>query len=123
MPTDIDSILNSTKKSLGIAAEYTYFDTDIIIHINSVFSSLELLGVGPSGDQFIITGPDETWDEFLGTQKNVNMVKSYIYMRVRLIFDPPQSGFGLDSLQKQIDKMEWLMMVATSSTPNVQAGS
>lgn len=121
MPTtDEDSILNNTKKVLGIPAEYPQFDLDITLHINSVFSTLYQLGVGPQDDQFLITGTDETWADFIGTQKNVNMVKSYIYLRVRLLFDPPASGFGLTSIQEQIKEFEWRMNVAQSSSPNVE---
>lgn len=119
MPTeDIDSILNSTKKLLGIGSEYDMFDLDITLHINSVFSTLAQLGIGPEDDQFLITGPTETWDDFLGAQKNVNMVKSYVYLRVRLLFDPPASGFATDSITRQITELEWRLNVAQSSVPN-----
>ena len=105
-----DSILNSTKKILGIAEDYTAFDLDIMTHINSVFSDLNQLGVGPD-PAFAIDGVDETWAEFLGNNKNINSVKTYIYLRVRLIFDPPPTSFSITAAEKQIKESEWRLMV------------
>lgn len=117
-PTDDASILQSIKKLLGIGSDYDQFDLDITLHINSVFSILQQLGIGPQDDQFLITGATETWDTFLGTQKNVNMVKSYVHLKVRLMFDPPASGFVTDAITNQIKELEWRLNVAQSSTPN-----
>lgn len=101
-----DSILNSIKKLLGFEPEYTAFDTDITIHINSAFSVLHSLGACPP-DGFMITGAEETWTSFLEDTQHVFMVKSYVYLKVRLIFDPPATSFAIAAYQKQIDEFEW----------------
>lgn len=108
-----DSILTSIKKLLGIEAEYTHFDADIMMHINSVFSILTQMGVGPS-DGFSITGPDETWSDFLGVlnPNTFSMVKSYVYQKVRLLFDPPLSSAAMDAINRQISEFEWRLFVA-----------
>jgi hypothetical protein len=105
-----NSILDGTKKALGLGAEYDAFDSDIIMHINSVFFTLNQLGVGPKAG-FAIEGAAETWDTFLGEDLNLNAVKSYVYLRVRLLFDPPQNSFGIASMEKQIEQMEWRLNV------------
>lgn len=106
-----ESILTSIKKLLGIEENYTHFDQDIIIHINSVLSILKQIGVGPSGG-FVITGGDETWDQFIKKDFNsFSMVKSYIYLKVRLLFDPPLSSAAVDSINKQIAEYEWRLFV------------
>ena len=107
-----ESILDSTKKVLGIESDYTAFDIDIIMHINSVFSTLQQLGIGANHEEsFAITGKDEMWEDFIGTEKNVNAVKSYMYLRVRLLFDPPATSFAQDSMQKQAQELEWRLNV------------
>lgn len=116
--TDRDSVLTSVKKMLGIAAEYTAFDTDIIIHINTVLSELQQLGVGLTDEQYEITSADDTWTMVLTTQKNLAMIRSYTYLRVRLMFDPPSSGYTTTSFQNQINELGWRIMTAASSTPN-----
>lgn len=107
-----DSILDSTKKILGMAPEFKAFDLDILTHINSVFSDLEQIGVGPAGGFFI---EDETalWGDLLGTDPRLNRVKSYVFLRVRLLFDPPATSFAIASLEKQAEQMEWRLQVAT----------
>ena len=106
----MDSILLSTKKSLGLAASYTAFDPDVIMHINSVMLDLNQLGLGPTGG-FVITGEDELWTDFIGTRKDLVAVQSLTYLKVRLLFDPPQTSFVIDSINKQIEKFEWRLMV------------
>lgn len=101
-----DSILNGTKKILGVGAEYDAFDLDIITHINSVFSTLQQLGIGPE-EGFMIEGEDELWEDFLGNDKRLNAVKSYTYLRVRLLFDPPANSFLVASLDEQRKELEW----------------
>lgn len=101
-----DSILNSIKKLLGFEPDYTAFDTDIQIHINTVFSVLHNIGASPV-EGFFITGPEETWSDFLEERMHVEMVKTYMYLRVRLLFDPPATSFALDAFKKQIDEFEW----------------
>lgn len=105
-----DSILLSTKKILGIDANYTAFDIDIITHINSVFSDLNQLGIGPV-DGFIIADEFTTWDLFLENDPRLNAVKSYMYLRVRLLFDPPQTSYLITSLKEQAKEMEWRLNV------------
>lgn len=104
------SILNSTKKVLGLEADYTDFDTDILTHINSVFSTLNQLGIGPS-EGFMIEDATPTWDAFLGEDLRLNQVRSYVFLRVRLLFDPPPTSFVIESLQQQINKLEWSINV------------
>mgnify|MGYP003621841999 CR=1 FL=1 len=106
----MDSILLSTKKSLGLAASYTAFDPDVIMHINSVMLDLNQLGLGPTGG-FVITGEDELWTDFIGARKDLVAVQSLTYLKVRLLFDPPQTSFVIDSINKQIEKFEWRLMV------------
>jgi hypothetical protein len=117
-----ESILQSTKKSLGIDPSYDVFDPEILMHINSVFSTLHQLGVGLSDDQFEVEDATSTWDQALTSQKNLVMIKSYIYLRVRLLFDMPQTGFATTSMENQAKELEWRISVAASSTPNLPAG-
>ena len=113
-----ESILNTTKKILGISEDYKAFDLDIVTHINSVLGTLNDLGVGPVNG-FMITGPDETWDELIENEMRLNRVKSYVYLRVRLLFDPPTSSFHLESLKEQVKEMEWrLTNVIEINIPN-----
>jgi hypothetical protein len=102
----MDSILTSIKKLLGIEEEDTSFDGDVIIHINSVMTSLNQLGVGPETG-FLITGKDEKWSDLLGGRKDLGMVTSYVYMKVRLIFDPPTVASVIDAYNREIEKNEW----------------
>ncbi len=106
-----DSILTSVKKLLGINEDYTQFDVDLIMHINSVFSVLTQLGIGPS-DGFHIEDKTATWTDFLEDSEKLEMVKSFMVLRVRLLFDPPSSSFVLDSLQRQADEFTWRLQVA-----------
>lgn len=110
----MDSILNSIKKLLGITEEYTHFDNDLIMHINSVFMTLNQLGVGPS-EGFAITGSYETWNDFVEEDQRLDAVKSYIYLKVRLLFDPPTSSAVLDAINRQISEFEWRLNIAAES--------
>ena len=110
----MDSILTSIKKLLGIAEEYTQFDVDIIKHINTVFMILTQMGVGPP-EGFSITGADETWDNFLSGSTNLEGVKTYVYMKVQLMFDPPTSSAKLDSANRIIGELEWRLNLAGES--------
>ena len=101
-----DSILEGTKKALGLEADYTPFDLDITMHINSVFLTLQQLGVGPT-EGFSISGSEEKWEAFIGNNKNLNAVKTYMYLRVRLLFDPPTTSFAIESMANQVKEMEW----------------
>ena len=110
----MDSILISVKKQLGIAPEDTSFDDEIVIHTNSVFSLLTQLGVGPA-DGFRISDADAVWGDYLGDVGTVEMVKSYMFMKVRLIFDPPQSSAGRESLEALAKEFEWRINVAVDT--------
>lgn len=115
-----DSILQSTKKLLGLEASYDAFDLDIITHINTAFSTLYQAGVGPL-EGFFIEDSDDTWDRFLGNKMHINDVKTYIYFRVKLIFDPPTTSFAIESVKAQIDELIWRLNVADdlSYTPPI----
>lgn len=101
-----DSILLSVKKTLGLEEDYTAFDQDVMMHINSVFSTLNQLGVGPV-DGFMIDDATSNWADFLGGDLNLNNVKTYIYLRVRLLFDPPTMAYLVTSLAEQVKELEW----------------
>jgi hypothetical protein len=109
------SILTDTKKILGIVEEDTTFDPDILIHINTVFSVLNSLGIGPTAG-FIIEDKTPTWEDYLGTDLNLSSVKTYIYLRVRIFFDPPASSFVLTAMQEQIRELEWRLNVEREHT-------
>ncbi len=105
----ITSILDSIKKNLGLDTDYTIFDPDITMHINTIFFSLQQLGVGPSAG-FAIEDNTATWNQYIGTD-HINAVKSYVYIKVRLLFDPPATSFAIDSLAKQAEELEWRLNV------------
>ena len=100
-----DSILNSVKLQLGILPEYTVFDQQLILAINTAFSILHQLGVGPK-DGYAIENKSNRWDEVV-TKQSLNMVKSYVFLKVKLLFDPPATSFVLDAYNKQLAEMEW----------------
>jgi hypothetical protein len=105
----MESILTSIKKMLGIAEEYTQFDQDIIIHINSVFTTLRQLGVGPSTGFYIEDATSE-WTDFIPDLTKIQAVKTYMYLKVRLLFDPASIGSAtLASYERQISELEWRM--------------
>lgn len=104
------SILNSTKKILGIEVSYTAFDPDIMIHINSVFVTLYQLGIGPDTG-FAIEDATPTWVDFLGSDPRFNSVKTYVYLRVRMLFDPPTTSYLINSMKEQVQELEWRLNV------------
>lgn len=106
----MEDILTSIKDLLGISDEDPSFDSEIIVHINSVFSMLNDIGVGPS-DTFHIDSNTHYWNEFLTDNKLINMVKTYMYLRIKLIFDPPSNSVLLESINKQINEFEWRLNV------------
>lgn len=102
----MDSILNTTKKAIGPTAQYEYFDPEIIMHINSVFMDLEQIGVGPS--HFTIEDDTTLWSDFLPDDDlNLEAVKSYMFLRVKLLFDPPTNSSMVQAMERQVDKWEW----------------
>lgn len=100
-----NSILTGTKKILGLDESYTAFDHDVVVHINSAFSTLNQLGIGPTG--FSVEDASAIWSDLSLTTELTNMIKTYIYLKVRLAFDPPGTGFLLDSMTNQISEHEW----------------
>ena len=110
-----DSILDSTKKVLGLDPSYTPFDEDIILHINSVLATLNQLGIGPAAG-FAVVDNATTWTEFLGDDPTLNSVKTYVYLRVRLLFDPPTTSFLLSALQDQVREFEWRLNTKREET-------
>jgi len=105
-----ESILQSTKKILGIEADYTVFDQDIITHINAAFSILNQLGVGPV-EGYYISDDSDAWDEFIVPPNQLHLVKTYVYLKVRILFDPPGTSFLLNSAQEQVKEYEWRLNV------------
>ena len=111
----MDSILTSIKKLLGISEEYEHFDADIIMHINSVFMTLTQLGVGPS-EGFYINDEETIWTDFIPDLVKLQAVKTYVYLKVRLLFDPASVGSStLASYERQIQELEWRLNVAAES--------
>lgn len=110
----MESILNSIKKLLGIAEDYDHFDSDIIMHINSVFATLTQLGVGPE-DGFSIDDESAKWEDFLPEERMLHSVKSYMFMKVKLMFDPPLSSAVIECTKEQIKELEWRLQVAVDS--------
>ena len=107
----MDSILTSIKKILGITEDYHHFDSDLIVHINSVFSILTQLGVGPANG-FSILDENDTWDDFITDRSTIEMIKSYMALKVRLMFDPPLSSSVTDSFNRLVNEFEWRLNVA-----------
>lgn len=105
-----DSILLSVKKMLGIPPEYEQFDPEIIIHINSVFSILTQLGVG-SDEGFSIKDSTASWSDYIPEGKAVEDIKTYVYLKVRLIFDPPQSSAAIEAMKQLASEFEWRINV------------
>ena len=120
MGENMDNILSSIKKLLGIPTEETAFDSDIIMHINSVFVILNQLGIGPTNG-FTISDDYALWSDFIPDGQNLELVKSYMYMKVRLLFDPPSSSAVLSAMEKSISEFEWRLNVqAETKTEETQ---
>lgn len=108
----VNSILDSIKKKLGVGADYDVFDLDIMTHINTAFMTLNQLGIGPT-EGFAIENAEATWDTFLGASASplLSSVKSHIYFKVRLAFDPPPTSFHIAAIEKQIQELEWRLLI------------
>lgn len=113
----MDSILTSVKKMLGIDEAYEYFDADIIMHINSVFMILNQLGVGPKSP-FRIEDHYPEWQDFSKDISFIQLVKTYMFMKVKLMFDPPQSSSAVEALNRQISEFEWRLNVQVDPKEN-----
>ena len=100
------SILNSTKHALGISEDYTAFDHMIIMHINTALNTVSQLGIGPA-DGLSISDESTTWDEMIGSDRLYNQVKTYVYLRVRMLFDPPTTSYLINALESQLRELEW----------------
>lgn len=109
-----ESILESVKHMLGPGSCDDHFDDDLIIFINGVFSQLTQLGVGPEKG-FFIDGPDKFWEEYINDDPKLEMVKTYMYTKVRLRFDPPQSSSVIQLMQQDASELEWRLNVAADS--------
>ena len=110
------SILDSVKKVIGMDPSYTAFDIDIIMHINTQFSKLYNLGVGPKNAAFEIEDKNAKWSDFLQGKTNINMAKTYVCMAVRLIFDPPPTSFGIEAVKTEIQELGWRLNVLDDNT-------
>lgn len=105
------SILADVKKLLGIPDSNDHFDKDLIFFINMAFATLYQLGVGPKDKAYKIIGVENKWDEFIQGETNIENVKTYVYMKTRLAFDPPATGAGMESLKELIKESEWRLNV------------
>lgn len=111
----MESILTSIKKMLGVAEDYDYFDADIIMHINSVFMTLNQLGVGPA-EGFSIEDDTSIWTDFIPDVNQLQAVKSYMYLQVKILFDSASLGAAtLAAYERQIQQFEWRLNVAAES--------
>lgn len=109
-----NSILNSIKKLLGITEEQTDFDMDIIIHINTTLTILNELGIGPD-DGFVIEDSSATWNEYITDRRKFDKIKTYVYLKVRLYFDPPQNASLKEAMEKQAAELEWRLNVSSEN--------
>ena len=114
----MESILTSIKKLLGIQADYAHFDMDLVICINSVLAILTQLGVGPASG-FSILDESATWEEFIGSDSRLEMIKSFMHLRVRLLFDPPQNASLADAIDRMAKELEWRIQVAADPVETI----
>ena len=102
----MDNILTSVKAMLGMTEDYEYFDQSLLFHINTVFSILTQMGVGPK-DGFVLYNKNAQWSDFMPEGKKLEMCKTYVFLKTRLMFDPPTSSVVLDAINRQIGELEW----------------
>lgn len=110
----MNSILDTIKKMLGLDDTLDAFDVDILVHINSAFTVLYQLGVGKA-TPFSISDGTKKWSDFLESNLDIEAVKSYIYLKVKLAFDPPQNSFSIDAINRQINELEWRLTAIAES--------
>ena len=103
------SVLDTTKKVLGVDPSVTEFDTDLIVHINSIFATLHQMGVNPTGAVHSISDKTDTWEDYIREFDQIAFVQTYMYAKVRLLFDPPQTSFAIESLTKVCEEYEYRM--------------
>lgn len=106
-----ESILTSIKKLLGIPEEYTHFDTDIMIHINTAIMTLNQLGVGTDEEGFRISSEADSWSDFIDDDEYLDAAKTYVYLKVKLVFDPPSSAAVMEAIKESIMEYEWRLNV------------
>ena len=111
-----EQILTSVRHAIGLGEEHTYYDSDLILHINSTFDVLHQIGAGPT-EGFAIEGELETWNDYFNREpaRVINFVKTYMYISVKLLFDPPQNSFLVKSLEDKQKEYEWRINVAAES--------
>ena len=115
----MESILTSIKKLLGIAEDYIHFDVDLIMHINSVLSILTQIGVGPA-EGFSIKDESSVWEDFVPENSKLELIKSYVYMKVKLLFDPPLISAVIESTNRIISELEWRNQVAADPVKTIE---
>jgi len=115
----MESILTSIKKLLGIAEDYIHFDVDLIMHINSVLSILTQIGVGPA-EGFSIKDDSSVWEDFVPENSKLELIKSYVYMKVKLLFDPPLISAVIESTNRIISELEWRIQVAADPVKTIE---
>ena len=114
MVSGADSIFLTIKKMLGLGDDYTPFDTDILVFINSAFMTLQQLGVGPDGG-FQISDAETSWNDYVNDSEMIGAVTNYIYLSVKTLFDPPSNSFVMDAMQKQIEQIGWRLNIQAES--------
>lgn len=114
MPDVDGSILDDVKKMIGLAADYSPFDTQIKLHINSALAKLDQLGIGPSG-ALMISDESTTWEDLIGDDHRLNQVKTFVGLSVQMAFDPPQVGIVLTAMKEQIQEQEWRLLAVVEN--------
>lgn len=116
-----ESILVTIKKLLGITEDYDAFDLDVITFINSAMMTLQQLGVGPTRG-FTVSGESETWSEFLPSDMMLEGVKHYIFLCVKMVFDPPANSFVMEAMKQQKEELEWRLREQAEYYPDDSTG-
>ena len=114
MDPTTDSILVSIKKMLGLDNDYTPFDADVLIHINAAFMTLCQMGIGPK-EGFAVTDDSQTWNDFLTNKVMLGGVKTWVYLQVKMLFDPPANSFVMDAYKTQAEQILWRLNVQAES--------
>lgn len=117
MAMNNDSVLTLIKKLLGIEEEYEHFDVDIMTGINTAFMTLNQLGIGPEYG-FSIQDKQATWKDFIGERKDIEPLKTFIFLTTKLSFDPPPNSFLVDAINKQINEITWRLNVQVETPTN-----
>lgn len=113
MAEEYTGILESVKKWIGPSVDYDYFDSDLLMHINSYFAVMSQCGIGPTNG--FTVDENSKWDDFVSSGPIQSMAKQYVQLRTRLTFDPPSSSFVIDLLKKNAEEMEWRMYIQKDS--------